>query len=1135
MPNNLYQRLCEGPCVLLLGQNYLSGDLGVNPILQAIRLRHPNAPEAGGLSNFLSILASENPDSFLPWIHRKSDEIPIGEGLHLISEFPWNHVYCSAIDNVWIRSFKKAWRTVHGIYNEEFWPQEIRDTHHLNGTFLFGCVDKEDKAQRPPLDEFALDVRYQIATSLLKRIADILTPRGTLIIEGWDPDGDWLTSKELYPALNSLTEDQVYLFSTTNVARNDRRIQKLQTDSKIHLLDEGLAQFLQQGMNLQALKLGDPGLRLPGRQVTIDSKPFTVPKDLRMGIEGQCLIFDDNLTIPPRKLDSSHEYAAFLRFLESPVRLNHWDSFARGFAFERDYYKQLLAESLSILRKHQISKAPIILHGETGTGKTVSLGLLAYSMASAHGFPVLYIERAARDIDWMAVDRYLKWIEDNGAISCLIVWDGMRSESEYAQVVSRLADRARKVVLVGSSYLISDSTKARCVEANRLFNPSERDRFLSFLERFASDWGRTIKEQGVQIDDAFLVALFRLLPSTRPNLRSGVVAEVAWAQEDILSRLKHLPVNSNGMNTLASALELAGYKFQPENTWMEQTRLGGEQLTEIQELFALVMVPGRYGCSVPVELLLSALNKAVSAPLLIALKTTVLVWNESRSGDLSVAPRHPLEAQLYLERVFGGSQDTEVDSIRKLISGLKRPGSAVGSELGIDFIVELLRLIGPNSSVKGYRDRFRRHTIKFAESLANLRKEKNLISPRLILQEASFSREAVVDPQCILTLDEREELLGEAIKALLQARDIPDLSNRLQSSLNEELAACYGSVLHIETRSEDADKFHLMSIFKEAKQALEMAWSNDPSNVHSTVTLGWITRRMLSHGKLSNLQIAEVSAALLGRFDEAETEGMDYVQKERFLAERMRVMESLGDMSVADDIFQMLLDQGSKVGYFLRARQIIGEWPQGETSSSDETKLTSALLYLESKMEEISNDSKCMNLYFRVWWLLKVKAAPFSRERMVLPFNESEWKYCLYLTHKLLILHEEAPTPSLRFLNALANFHGNSPKSALEQFNAIGSDLSVSLGGRRLRKMFIASSQGNPVLYNGTVQQNISQHEFGKIWINEIRLLVNITPRDFDRPSLQKDESLADFHLAFSYTGPVAQSPALLRASKHGH
>src|SRR5207244_3717874 len=138
---------------------------------------------------------------------------------------------------------------------------------------------------------------------------------------------------------------------------------------------------------------------------------------------GTATILDDNVFVPPRQSSPDQEYVEYRNFLAEPVKLNDWSGFAKGFVFERDFERLLRSECERRLRKTRLQLDPVLLHGETGTGKTVAMAHVAYSIGSESEFPTLFIERSVSTPDWRPIDRFLNWAEDCGAASCLIVWD----------------------------------------------------------------------------------------------------------------------------------------------------------------------------------------------------------------------------------------------------------------------------------------------------------------------------------------------------------------------------------------------------------------------------------------------------------------------------------------------------------------------------------------------------------------------------------------------------------------------------------------------------------------------------------------------------------------------------------------
>ena len=1139
MTPELIQRMKIGPAALFLGQDHLCCNLTSNPFIDLLKQRYPDHP-GSSLSDFLPKLATEDRSAFLAWFHRRSAKIPISESLTTISEFAWNHVYTSAIDEVWVRAFSKNWRSLHSLFTENSFPQDIRDRHRLCATFLFGCVDKEDAESSVPCEEFELDSRRQIAVSLLRRLPDILTPRGILVIDGWNCANDWLHSADLYPVLKLLGPSQVILFSATQAHRTDGRLQRIESDGILSFEERPLAEIVEEAAASERISLGDPGAFLPsGRQITIDSELAFIPKDIFLQVEPFAVILDDNLIQPPRDYTENTDYFEYLRFLEQPVQLRNWAPYAHDFPFLRDFYFGLSEQVETFLTMPSSNRHPIVLHGETGTGKTVALATLAYQFAVKAQYPVVYIERSSRNLDstdWRSLDRFLNWAEDAGAQAALIVWDGMKSVADYSQLWSRLADRGRKAVVVGSSYAIpTPRTPKTCIAADRLFNPQERTRFLQYLEKRAPEVARWTTEKAKRIDEAYMVALYRILPPVRPSIRGGVVEEFHTHQESILERIKDLPEEPSGFNTLAAALDAAGKLTLPsgssgeddsQDSWVATSSIHGETINTIQKLFALVMTAGRYGCRMPIELLLATLGQSVSAKLVEALKTNVLVWHEAANGDLFLEPRQSLEAQIYMESLFGGRAEPEAELIGEMIKAIPRPGSSIGAPNSVEFVLEILQRIGPNSNVSSHSKRFEHCLLVLAKALQYAREERSVIHPSLMLQEATFFREGVRS-QSDAVLSDKIEMLEHAASVLEQALELHSTSQWQRSMISGELAACLGTI--ISSESTTASNERLRTLYVSAWDAYRKARSASQTNIHATVTLGWITRPLIENEVFDTDQRTEVTADLIAAFDEVDEVSMDFRQQEYYLRERAKVMEVLGKISLSNEAFERLREIGSKAGYFLRARSYFSELPDAAPTPDEEAGLSATLSYLEQHWEDVQSDLKCLNLYFTVWWRKRVGKRPFMDERQILPFDDGEWNRCHELVERLHRLGGSDARPSIKFFRALSKFHIGEADASHQEFRELANDNTLFVGGSRLRKLFVASKLNKALEFDGQVQHDLAENEVGRIWINEIRSSVAVVPRDFDRKQLRRGDSLTDFHVAFSFAGAIAQPAHFLR------
>jgi hypothetical protein len=1116
------------PTILLLGQSYLDATGRENGFLKSIAAHFKFDPTKSEplLDQLNEFLGDGDLSGNLRYLHHRSETTPISQDLDTISNFAWSSVFTSTIDEVWVRAFKKPWRSLNTVFTEDSWPLEARDHNHLCSTFLFGCVDKEDQDSRIPAGSFKLDERAQIAVSLLRRLPEVTTPMGVVLIEGYNPEIDWLKAKELYPVFNALADSQVFLFSASQEVRANKYMAKLHEDGKLRFLDLSLASFLRRAVDEGVISFGDPAVKLSvGRQITINSAPHVIPKDLWQNLSGIVSILDDNVLVPSASASSDQEYAAYRNFLADPVKSNDWSGFANGYAFQRDFQAQLRSECERRLKQNRIQSNPLVLHGESGTGKTVALANMAYRIASECTYPTLFIDRSVSNPDWRPIDRFFNWAEDCGAPGCLLVWDGMRTDESYSNLQRRLADRGRKALLVGSSYLSTDGSDDY-IEAPRELNLNEKARFKEYLARFVPEFAESLGASTLPIDPEFLVALYRILPAARPKLVKGITGELDYAGKQIIEKIKEAEAQKTSFNSLEFAFQQIPFLHASSNEVAEEALPSeGRVSKEVRELIALVMVPGKYGYRVPIELLLSALGRNINSATIAALQTGILTWTEQNNGDILVGPRHPLEAKMYVDSFYGGAAEAEAEFICKLMMGLKKGPSA---RANTDFIVDLLRYVGPNSPIERNKSHFKYCILTFADALKRLRMEKSVVSPRLMLQEAAFFREGAKSQLVEHSIDERMKLFEHARDVLLAAKELTDCPEGLKSTISADLAACYGGMIQ-SAEDKGGGKIEIAGLYDHARDALREAMRRSWANAYAVVTLGWISRTMLDSTSITDFERSEIQAELLFRFDEADPSTFEAGQIEHFLKEKLRVMSALKNQTLAEDAFEALKRAGSKAGYFLRARSLFEGFPDSNPTADELGNMRRAEAYLDEVWKEVVSDERCLGLYLNLWWFVRVGQPRFAAERKILPFTESEWIKLADVTEAFASLQQPEPPAWLRFLKALAAFHCGNIGNSIREFREMSSDIHLQAGGNRLKKYFVASFGGAARTYDGIVRSRVEEDRFGEVWVNQLHHAIPIVPRDFDKRELRQGESVADFNIAFSYTGPIAQPPRFLR------
>ena len=181
------KRLESGPALLLLGQRYLALDDGLDAFLSEISRKYASESfsDVPTYDRLLESGVTDNSDASLAWMEERCRRLSLPAWASPVSDYAWSGVVTSAIDTIWWSAFRKPWRELQPLFEEKFRPANPRNRLLLHCTFLFGCVNRRDEAGRPPFTRMEWLARRQIAISLLRRLPELITPRGSLVIEGY--------------------------------------------------------------------------------------------------------------------------------------------------------------------------------------------------------------------------------------------------------------------------------------------------------------------------------------------------------------------------------------------------------------------------------------------------------------------------------------------------------------------------------------------------------------------------------------------------------------------------------------------------------------------------------------------------------------------------------------------------------------------------------------------------------------------------------------------------------------------------------------------------------------------------------------------------------------------------------------
>ena len=1125
------EKLKKGPSVLFLGQGSLSLDSGKDLFLDSIIKKYSQKSDTGSIS-YDEILDSKKIDEFesrLAWMQNLSNRIAVPDSLKIIGRYPWNSVFSSCIDNIWHRAFETEFRQLYRICSERFNPEDQRNRIVLHCTYLFGCVERGDIEDIPPLDLLSKIHRDMAAQNLAQRIPQLVTALGTFVVEGYSPHNDWFEIKKFYPILNQLDKGQTHFFNTKFDPAEDPILNNLHTSGKLIFHQESLSEIFSLAEQGGLISLKDPPAFLSTKHtISVADYYLEIPQEIWRSISKTCTLVDDQLLVTPPEVSEDKKYTEFREFLRGGNFQKLCNGLMRGFAFERNYEKDLYKIiSYSISQRIQ-QTTPIILHGASGTGKTMALYNLAKKFREKEEAIVIIIERDTYNFSQETLDKFLNWLEDINDSPVLIIWDGMQEVWYYTELLQFLAGRGRKnITLVGTCYSSHITTLENIsinkVEAPHELNVEEFKEFQIHLNKIDKLFESLSQVFSRKNSESFLSAIYRLLPTSRYRLRQLLLREVESA-EDIINKLSKKINIQPSLSDLAVALQVAGFSCEQGFLSDEILKIAGEEKNTVQLIVDLVMVPGQFGICVPIELLFRTIGRNFSENFVnILYKSDIMVWFEDLSGNIGIKPRQTLEAQLIVQSRLGGANH-EADVACRLIENIKDPFS-FGSTHEMIFAVELIRNMGPNGpqGLK-YKDSY----LNLADSLEKLRLQYSIINPRLMLHEGNLIRETVKAKSSDLEPTFRSQLLERAATILTEGIDHirkKDPRNKFMiDTLQIELASIIGSKSVEEGRvCTEIDRPY--NTYKKVRDLLsEISHSQRNYQIILDV-LAWTADPILRATSFCDDKIfAEIAADVQHAFDLVDISSLDLLAFQQFNKRKLQLAETLKNFKLSNEAFDSLRISGSCAGYYYRAKKLVGDiFHEKKPSDNSLTNAEKAYDYLIQHEDMIKNDYKCYYLQFNLWWLIKCKCRMFSGDRLTFPFDESDWDHVLRCVSKLLLFPELSNHLYLKYLLAVSHFHKRQYGLSKDMFRELEIEAQNMSGSRRIFKSYLASlPSGQPIKFSGSVSRIIPEKHRGFVWVEQIRQTIPFFFRDFVTGEISEGDPLSDFHIAFNFIGMIA-------------
>lgn len=517
------------PLVLLLGQDAWRDSKREDAVLASALKKLGRGDDVG--RGWSATLGSEPlPADYYGWLSERFERRVHPAFVEILSELPLSAAFTSSIDPTLTKLFSQRGRQAEPIRTAQEYPTVARSRARPPLYCLFSQAGEGDPKEQPPVSRFDLITwRTQHALPLLERMLDTTTPIGTIVVDGFGRDGDWLRFEDVLSVLARVGSNQVLWFGGRPELSEDDAAYFAEIERMGRVLVEParlgsvIAELRATGRLADAMPLEseDAGT------VSLANTSFEVPPAERLRVEAVASIVDDSWTafLPPLGADS--EYDAFRRFhgIMGGQRLLV-EGVRRGFAIERDFESELTRRVYAAIADHSKLNSPIIVEGQSGTGKSVALARIVAKVRENKKAAVLYAtERIPQTAE---ISDFCQRAERAEASATLVVCDANRDVDSYDELLSGLRSRGRRVVVLGSQYKTNEGGKYLKVEAPPTLSKTETLELSNLVSRFMEP------PNPIQpLDAHFLAALYRNLPASRSRIGSGL-GEEARSTERIL-------------------------------------------------------------------------------------------------------------------------------------------------------------------------------------------------------------------------------------------------------------------------------------------------------------------------------------------------------------------------------------------------------------------------------------------------------------------------------------------------------------------------------------------------------------------------------------------------------------------------
>lgn len=799
MIENLKDKISTEPSVLVLGQDYLSSKTGKNAFYDLANKMLCNGV-LPSTTDYTELWKHINDGEALDAVSFEKireivSRIPEQNWLRSILNMRWGMVMTSAIDSALYQCVGDNFSIQPIDMDQKYFERKYISKRTLNISFLYGTIDGTGNSYPPKecTNKAFMKARKRANDRINWIYNDILSEYGVLVIDGWNPEYDWMST--LLENAGDMPYGSIFLFGANKDVLQNEDVCSLSESGILQADPRSFAQALEEiGFFEDTTEDIERGGNDNSRTITIrynsSMASLSVPFDEIARLDTHITVLYDDIwhANTDIKLDPQVLYAKFQQQTAMPVWYLYDNRY--GFYFNRTQDQKLKEIVEGELRSNSYKRKCVILEGNSNVGKTASLVHLAY--IERNTAPIIYISGEPSQLEWMdqlkefIKNQLVEWQNRGKKISCiLVIWDA-NTDYNAVQRCKQLQDILREcnAVVVGSAYPLSqdrgDETYYKDKGKNHHIILSAKlckDEIKEMLE--------SVKNVNMQMYESMCKCVDKrsahLLNVLQNIIHLQYRDEWRLVSDALMIRFnQEVAINEDYVQTkiieyeddLANRVDEEIHKYGVAAAWqlklaqIKKELWGSETVDEekqekliaytrmekhIQKLNGILSVAGEFSVFIPLTLILRMMSTVEQQILSdeqvflinIIEKDSLLSRRRDEQGYVSVSFRHRTEAEMYIENNFGNTSDERKGKEVEFLKAMIKEGKWHDEQENTPLLM-LVRSFGPNSwgklSAPRGKDRHYTEYEKWWLDIAACLKDEIENQPEGILVYALFVR-----------------------------------------------------------------------------------------------------------------------------------------------------------------------------------------------------------------------------------------------------------------------------------------------------------------------------------------------------------------------------------------------------------